>query len=787
MTPVQRMARARASRISMAFALATATPVLAQETEYPGGGLEEIIVSARKVSESQQRVPVAVTVQTAEALEQQSAITVPDIGRLTPGLNISAASQNSAAATLMIRGQVQTDVLATLDPSVGVYVDGFYWARAYGLNANLLDVESAQVLRGPQGTLFGRNTTGGALLLQSRDPDYNGVGGSVSGTYGRYNEITGTGILNVPIVNDRIAVRGAFTWTGRDGFARNLETGRRLGERDSYAGRLKIRLDPTETLQIMLSGEWFGAKFYDNPYELMYIAPNSAANLESAFATYGPGDAATRMAQGAALYDNYLQTLGDDRVRLNAFDPLVDLKTQTYVLTTSLDTHFGAVKFIGGYRSIRSDAHTDLDGSPYSILQTDGHQDLESWSGELQVTGQALSNQLEFAGGFFYFKETGRDESNSIALPTVTRLSSSGLLPQTYYIGDISNQSMGAYFQGTLHLTDSLAFTGGLRYSIEDKNIVAFNQTRDADTGALLNCLITTADPATCRAGSSSDFEGLSYTAGLSYQFNDDLLGYIKTGKGFRSGGQNLRASGISVEAFAPFGPEIAYEHEVGFKSELFDRRVRFNLAAFYNEVSDIQRTSLVVGCNGGCTGTVVSNAGKARFYGGEAELTARVAEGLTLTGNGSLTDARYLRFEDLTGDRRDETFQGVPKWMFSIAGDYRRSLPDGTLRAHIDYAWQSRMAIYAHRTRLTGDAGQDAITRAIAEAQTAPAGGELNARLSMGFMDDQLDVAIFGRNILDRRVHTTGLVFAAPLNVAVGKRNAPATYGIQATYHFGR
>ncbi|MET0249178.1 MAG: TonB-dependent receptor [Sphingobium sp.] len=774
--------------VASAYAVtAHAQDAAPQEAAQSSGGLQDIVVTARKVNESQQRVPVAVTVQSGEALRQQSAVTVPDIGRLTPGITFAAASQNSAAATLTIRGQVQTDVLATLDPSVGVYVDDFYWARAYGLNTNLLDIESAQVLRGPQGTLFGRNTTGGALLLQSNNPNYDGISGSVSGTYGRFNEVSGTGVLNLPIVTDKIALRGAVTYFGRDGFSRNELTGRRLGEQDSYTGRLKLRLDPTDTLQVILSGEWYGAKFYDRPYELIYVAPNSAANLESAFSTYGPGDPAQRTGEGQALFNDYIASIKGDRVRLNDFDPRVDIKTQTYVLTTNLDTDFGAVKFVGGYRKIRSNASVDLDGSPWSIIQTEGNQDLESYSGELQATGKAFNDALDFAVGYFYFRETGRDESTSIALPTLTRLSSGGLLPRTFYIGDVDNQSMGAYFQGTWRFSDAFSFTGGVRYSAEDKNIVAFNQTRNADTDALLSCLIATADPVTCRLASNNSFEGVSYTAGLNYQVNRDVLVYAKTSKGFRSGGQNLRASGSSGSAFAPFGPEVVYEEEVGLKSELFNRRVRFNLAAFYSEVSDIQRTSLVVSPGGGATSTVVANAGKARFYGGEAELTVRAAEGLTLTGNAALTNAKYLAYADATGDRRDEAFQGVPQWTFSVAADYNRPLPSGTLRAHIDYAWRDDVALSNYRTRLTGNAAQDAIIQTVAKAQTTPAGGEVNGRLSFGMMDDRLEIAAFGRNILNRRVYSTGLFFEAPLSVAVGKRNEPATYGIQATFRFGQ
>ncbi|MET0361484.1 MAG: TonB-dependent receptor [Sphingobium sp.] len=773
---------------TLALATLAAGSAHAQEGADTAGGLDDIVVTARKVNESQQRVPVAVTVQTGAALVQQGAVSVPDIGRLTPGINFTGATSSAAASTIAIRGQVQTDILATLDPSVGTYVDGFYWARAYGLNANLLDIKNAQVLRGPQGTLFGRNTTGGALLIESNDPNYDGISGSLSGTYGRYNEVQGTAILNAPIVADKVAVRGAFTINSRDGFARNLTTGRRLGEQDSFSGRAKLRLDPTETLQITLSGEWFGAKFYDRPYQLLYVAPSSPANAEAALGGGG---------SGSTLINNYINSIrGTDNARLDSYEPRVDVNTQTYVLTINHDTDFGAVKFIGGYRHVRSYSPLDLDGSPFSVVDTVGQQNLKSYSGEVQVTGKAFDDVVDFAAGAFAFRETGRDESTSVALPRATLANPANtarIVSQTYYIGDIDNQSLGLYFQGTFHLTEKLSLIGGLRYSAEDKNIVAYNQTRNAFTGAFLACLIGTASPASnCAAASTNGYEGISYTAGVNYQLSNNVLVYAKTSKGFRSGGQNLRAAGSGNTAFAPFGNEIAREQEVGFKSELFDRRLRFNLAAFYNEVSNIQRTTLVVipaSTPGGSTGTatVVSNAGKARFYGGEAELTARVAEGLTVSANGALTDAKYLNFQDQSGDRRDEAFQSVPKWTFSIAGDYQRSLSSGTLHAHLDYAWRDKTPLYYYRTALTGNAAIDAANKAIREAMTTPAGGELNGRLGVGLMDDKLELAIFGRNILNRRVYQTGLIFPDPLFVAVGKMNDPVTYGVQATIRFGQ
>jgi iron complex outermembrane receptor protein len=745
-------------------------------------GLGDIIVTARKVSENLQDVPVAITVQTGQALQNQSAVRIPDVARLSPGITFSPASSTATASAITIRGQVQTDVLATLDPSVGTYVDGFYWARAYGLNADLLDVQSAQILRGPQGTLFGRNTTGGALLLQTNDPSYNGIGGQVSATYGRFNERVGTAILNVPLIEDKVAIRGAFTANKRDGFFTNTTDGSELGGRDSYTARVKLLINPTHNLSLLFSGEIYHSNSITRPYQLQYVGTGSLANLEANF----------EGAPGAAPFQNYIaSTAGTDNAALNE-DPRSYATTHTYTGTATLDTFFGAIKFIGGYRKVVANANIDLDGSPINIVRTYGQQDLESYSGELQVTGKAFNDALDFATGVYAFNESGRDESTSIALPELTRFGTGGVLPQTYYIGDVTNRSMGMYGQGTLHLNDKLSVVAGVRYSVEDKNLVSYNQTRNFDTGALLSCLIVGSDPTNCRIERHAAFSGVSYTAGLNYQITPAILVYAKASKGFRSGGQNLRAADLpgasAGAAFVPFQPEIAREEEIGLKSEFFDRRVRFNLAAFYNEVSNIQRTSLLVNSSGTQTATIVTNAGKARFYGGEAELTAQVFEGFTLSGTAALTEPKYLSYIDTqTGeDKRDEAFQQVPKVTFSVASDYEHELNFGKLRAHLDYAWQGKTPLYNYRTLLTGDAATDANTIAIANALTRKAGGEVNGRLGVTFMDDAFEVAVFGRNILNRRYNNTGLLFGAPLNVVSAQRNDPATYGVTATFKFG-
>lgn len=792
--------------VAMMSSAAHAQETQPQPASDSDAGLGEIIVTARKVSENLQDVPVAVTAQSGEALQQQSAVRIPDIARLTPGLTIKVAASSSNAVNISQRGQYQGDVLATLDPSVATYVDGYYWARAYGLTADLLDVQSAQVLRGPQGTLFGRNTTGGALLLQTNDPKLNAISGSASVTYGRFNERSGTVVLNLPLIEGKVALRGAVNINKRDGFFNNTFLGTKLGNRDNYTGRVKLLVQPTDNFSILLSAEQFEAKGLSRPYSLLYRPTSSLLNLEAGVEAFGPpasaADVPVRFGQGIGLLDAYIaRTFGTDNVELNT-DPINSVKTRTFTGTAALDTFFGQIKFIGGYRDIVAIQVSDLEGTRYKLIESPGVQDLSQYSGEMQVTGRAFSNKVDFAFGVFAFHESGSETSRAVALNGLVGILFPGPQTASRTEGFVDTDSMGLYGQATWHVSDALSFTGGLRYSVDDKGLTSFNRTIVEATSATLFCGIVGSDPTTCRIQRRDSYSGISYTAGVNYQINPDTLVYIKTGKGFRSGGQNLRATGAAGAAFIPFKPEVVREHEFGLKTELFDRRLRFNFAAFYNETSDIQRSTIVasIGPTGPTTATIVGNAGKARAYGGEAEATVALFDGFTISGTAALVKAKYVNYIDpFSGyDRSKEPFEQVPTWTASIAANYQSNTSSGVLRLHADYAWQGKTPLnsfdfFTDGAGVIHDVRDGSTIASLAEANTIknlstqPAGGTLNARASISFMDDKFEIGVFGRNVLDRRIYNQALFLPAPFSTIAGQRNDPATYGVTVSFKFGQ
>ncbi|MEZ5710979.1 MAG: TonB-dependent receptor [Blastomonas sp.] len=826
------------SSSALAIGLALSAPAMAQastEEEADDAGLDVIIVQARKVSENLQDVPVAITALSENDLTDRSVQRVQDIANFTPGLLIRTGQNTPAAMTISLRGQVQTDTIITLDPSVGTYVDGVYWARSYGLNGDFLDIQSVQVLKGPQGTLFGRNTTGGAMLINSNNPDMDDFSGRVSLTYGRFNEFQATGVVNLPIVPGKVALRLAGQRVSRDGYTRNVvpagavsvlpanipvvaktpfagsPNGLKFDDKDRWTGRAKLDIMPTDNLTLRFSGEYFRMDEAGPSREiLLATTPFTASN--STYTLAGTAAIHTGFANGGPVPNSPANAGQDIGIGLGLLIPVIAnlaanpgitstnevpysfAKTQTYGFTGILDTSFGQMQLITGYRKIDAYAGVDLDGSPQQIHFTESQQSVEQYSGEFQVTGEAFDNALDFAAGFFAFHETGFDQSISIVAPLLNPNTA-----QTY--GEIDNDSIGAYAQGTWHFDDRFSFTGGLRYSVDDKGITSFNNNFNRNTG-LTTCSLLTVPAIVgaqmlreppCAVRRRDSFSGWSYTAGFEFKPTFDTLLYIKTAKGFRSGGQQLRAP---TAAFViPFQPEIAYSYEAGFKGEFFDRRLRFNLSVYQTDVNNIQRSTLIANPNGtGATATVLGNAGKARFRGFESEAVLAVTDGLRFSGFLSHVSPKYIRYADLTGDRSFERFDSVTPWQWGAALDFDHDFGGARLKLHADYSHfaasptnsynfpQNAATVPAGSTATAGAVNTQ--NAAIIAATTRKAQDLIGARASLSFNDDAYEVAIFGRNLTNDRTFVNNLL-VAPVGYISGSRNEPRTYGVSVTAKF--
>lgn len=796
-------------------------PAYAQSSEPAEneGGIAEIIVTARKTSESLQTTPVAVSALSGESLAEQAIVNIQQIQASSPNLTFSSAVAQPGSSTVFIRGQGSSDGLMAIDQAVGVYIDGVYAARSTGGATDLLDVQRVEVLRGPQGTLFGRNTTGGAINIIANKPS-DEFEGSMRVDYGNYNNLLAQAVLNVPL-GSGVAIRGAYQRRDRDGFGRSVIANQPLGDLKSDYGRLTLGITPdgskfsalisADFSKFRNSGELVGLKSYSasaNPYaptELLAAACGTQAippGLPATTAGFLGGlkagaiplcPAVTPLPGPVANYI-YGKNGNTDLYKVFSQTPAYG-KSDTYGASGVFEYEFSdaaSLKSTSAWRGVSLDSLTDNDGSPYHF--TGGFKgipanliDQNQFSQELQLSGNL--GPVQYILGGFYFVENGTDFSESSSLFPLSP--SVGIID-----GTVRNKSVAGYGQVIFNVTESVRLTGGLRYTEDKRDMVLRNRDRNVLTGAITSSLGTVADG--LLDGNTSDpfgatlnrkFNYWSYLVSADWQANDNLFFYAKTSRSQRSGGLNTRAVTGGVPPIG-FNPEIVTDYELGAKIDLLDRRVRMNLAAFNSSVDNVQRN--VIGNVGTRLVSGVSNAAKSTIRGLEAELTVAPTDGLTFGANMGYTDAQYDGFTNLDGsDWSGAQFPYTPKTTVGVFGDYEIDMGPGQLKLHADYSWRTKVfasSIAASAAQRVGKSAAEIATISNNLQNTAmiPSYGLLNARVAFQFNEPNLELAFYARNITKEKYFTRLL---ATENTALAFTSYmpgdPQTYGASVTFRF--
>lgn len=747
----------------------------APASEADSAGVAEIIVTARRRAENLQDTPVAVTALTGDQIVTRNISTIDELVAYAPNVyTASGGAFGAGTALFSIRGQVQGETLITVDPSVGVYIDSIYIARNNGILTDLVDLSRAEVLKGPQGTLYGRNTTGGAVALYTNDPTYK-FETSISGRYSRFNQVGVEGLINVPIVADKVALRFAGSFTGDGGVGRNIVSDAVL-ERELYrSARLKLLIEPAEQLRLILAGDYNFVSARGAVSKLAYLAEPGGtafegALLETAFEeglfdpdTFEPDLAAAFQRLSAFFPGNRRQGA------TNAIDPISGLQAdnarhKNWGVAGTVELELGPVtlKSITAYRELISRSFVDGDATPFSILDVYSRIDPTQFTQELQLSGKALDSRLNYILGGFYFFEKGTDVTTSNQLAALAAVIPQIVNPLTNQ-GTVRNRSRAAFAQVDFDITDTLSTTAGLRYTRDTKSLAQFQQN-GPDCGIPPELRTP---PTECLFDRSRTYGGWSYTFGLDWKPIETALLYAKTSRGFRSGGQNLRARGDALLIAPSFEPETATDYEIGIKSDWLDRRLRVNGALFYTDYANIQKQTNRFA--DGVTTSIINNAAQARVWGAELEVTAVPVTGLTLGASAGYTNAKYLEFEDDAGDRAGEPFAFVPEWTYVLSADYDREIGPGTGFAHIDWVWTDAIDF-----GLGGPGSRE------------PSFGLLNGRIGFRSRDDRWELAIFGKNILDKEYFESRLDFSNDLGYAAGFYGSPRVFGIEATIRFG-
>lgn len=773
---------------SAAFA-ALASTAQAADAE-PSVEVESVVVTARRTEENLQSTPVAVSATSGESLERAQITRVDQLQNIAPGLVIQPAVAQPGSAAFSLRGQSSPDGLIAVDQSVGVYVDGVYVARSSGALFNFVDVERVEVLRGPQGTLFGRNTTGGAVNLVTKLPtgDFEG---SVRLQYGNFNTWDTTGVLNIPLKGDEIAIRGVFQHTQHDGYGYNAAFSEDVGSDETDFVRLSLRIAPADSpVSVLLQGDYTDRRTGGELIGLKSYTPTGTNGFLVATCS-GPGAAAACPYRGPAgdSLANYAVDSGGTGDFYTVYNSMPGIygDAQTGGASLTIDWALGenlAFKSITAYRSIETASLSDNDGTPYLFTggrtRDNGNFISQSqWSQELQLSGKAMDGRFQFIGGLFAFSESGRDLSKSYSVfPLSTALG--------YNDADVENESVAAYGQITFNLTDTVRLTGGLRYTEDSRWMRRHNRAETPGGSGVFTCSMAAAtlDPgAGCQATNSSEYNYLSYTFSVDWQASDNMFFYLKTSRANKSGGFNTRATtgGPAVG----FDPEEVTDYEAGAKLDMFDRRARLNIAYFYSDYQNVQRNVPVVVPGSVLLSSGIQNAASATIQGLEVEFTARPVSALRLSAAATFLDPEYTEFTiPKTGggviDVSRTPFSYAPKRAYTLSGDYTLPVSSGDVNFHLDYAWRSDVWTVGPLvgTGLFGFTNRD--------TNLIPAYGILNGKVTWTLNDGRFDISIFGRNLTDEEYYQRLLALQdTALGITAYLPGDPRTYGVGFNYRF--
>jgi len=732
------MGHYRANLIRTALAASVAlTPMLlvqpawaqdaaTSETSARSGELDEIVVTGTRKSraEALQDVAVSVSAFTGAQIESNHIVNLVELGRRSPGVQLDTNGTFPASANFYIRGIGINTTNPSDDPTVGVFVDGIYQGVNIGALTDLFDLESVEILRGPQGTLFGRNVTGGAVLVRTRRPSGEfQVRGELG--YASFDDKSAKISIEAPIVQGSLNGKIAILYRDRDGLFSNAANPRnRIAAMESLIVRPVLEWKPSDVVTFTLIGEVGKETDRGTPIKNLLIkAP--AANIAPPVPT-GKFDLVT---------DFYTHT-----------------ETQWRQVTGEavFDVGAGKITANAGYRKLKVDNQAELDGTAAPLFHFVDPTGLrqEQLVGEIVYAGE-IGSRIDLTVGANIFHQTIDYKEARVITSNTSRSTPSGR-------GMLNHTAGGVFAQADWRFIDRFTLTLGGRYTIERKH------ARVANFGQC-NASITVCNFGTDDSTSWRDF---TPKAALKFQPTDDLTLYASYTRGFRSGGYNLRNS---IGPAGPYDPENVDAYELGIKSEWLDRHVRANLSLYRNDFRNLQRQVLDDQAR-----QRTINAASARIQGVEADLVVVPVDGLSLSGSLAYTDAKYGEYNglDLTGDgipdpalARNLKLTRVPKWVYSIAAAYETEIGSaGSINAQIAFDHTAERA------------GNDANTFFFAPY------GLLSANLGFTTADKKYRISLYGKNLTNKVFYSSGTDIGTFRAAYLG---APRTIGVTFGFQF--
>lgn len=686
--------------------------------------LETVLVSARKraTSEAAEDTPVAISAFGAQQLDAVFAENLDDVGKLAPSVALKPTSQ-VGGQNFTIRGMGVSGTTASDEPAVGIVQDGVYWGSNYGAMLDTFDVESIEILRGPQGTLFGRNVTGGAVLVRTARPsgDFDFAAQTVVGNYGRLDL---SGKIEAPLIQDKLAVKLAVLDRNLDGYYHNLANGKDFGENDSTLVRGTLLATPTENFEASLILENY--------------RQDGASTAAVGFEVAGNGPYNDGFRQPRDWWSVQLDNPGYSEIEVNMG-----------VLEMNWQALAGKITSITGYRDVAVDNTTDFDGSQFSYFNQSILFEQDQLSQELLYSSD-YDGRVNFTAGLYYFTQEythseGRDLNRHATL-TVTR-------------ANLDQESYAAFGEVDIKLADRWTLTLGGRYTEETKEAKSVPFT-PATTLCADRTIYGFGD---CRfaygASDEHTWSDFSPKVVLGFKPTQDHLVYASATRGFRSGGYSLRGNPI----FEPFDAEEVNAFELGYKGDLLNGMVRLNLAGYVNKYKDLQRTILGVDPVFGVVQSTF-NVADATIQGLEFDVVAQVTDHLVLTAGYGYTDASY-----------DSATAG-----FNTNLDFVR-VPENTAAASATYSFDleglGTLSLRSGLSFTDQEFFNDANT------VSEPSYTLVDASVDFASLGGKWKVSLFGKNLTKEEYSYWGSTLGAlGANRFIG---APLTYGVRIGYDF--
>ncbi|MBO9575153.1 MAG: TonB-dependent receptor [Sphingobium sp.] len=649
------------------------TPVLAQDRGATGPEAAEtesapIIVTARRREESLQDAPVAISAFTPEILQDRQIHQTSDLEQITPSLQFKPAGQlsgNTAAAVVFIRGVGQLDPTAAVDPGVGVYLDEVYLGRAVGGSLDFGDIGGVEVLRGPQGTLFGRNTIGGAILVRTRTPELGEFSGEARLRTGTDNLYEGFAALNIPLA-DTAAGRISGGFRKRDGYVRRKVDGLDLGDDNSFTLNSALLWEPAPSVKVNLRADFTKRDEHGAPFVFAGINEQAPVAAIVSVAAGCPGAKipfAPLVAGDPRFGAPNVPLINDARCAndFQALGPYVNGGTAPVTSTSKVWGVSGSIvadlspqftlKSISAYRSTSSHGIRDADNTPFPMITTDVGAHSKQYSQEVQLQYKSKTVNA-ILGGYYFNEKTNERATVPLAFPpsppVIGSLLAGGPASRDLQISDLKTDSIAVFGEVSVNPVEALELTGGLRYTSDKKTfhgtVLNLFPATLPDPNPLPTKAIPEGGPLYIYPGPyNRTFSALTGSASIRYSWSKHISTYVSYARSFKSGGYNTRYNAAPAgNVPTPFDEEKVDSYEVGAKFDFGD--FRFNAAAFRAEYGNIQlifRQGVV---------PLLFNAGKARIQGLEAELSYHPRSGLQIDLAMSKLDDKILSITPVPG-----------------------------------------------------------------------------------------------------------------------------------------